>query len=389
MGRAGFYLPLGQPDGDTAPASARLGRVSEADDSTLMAWANDAVGEHWPSASFSRADLLRGDLSTRRFWRLLVNSGSAESAPPQTAILVDLGPDDLPPYARALGLLQEPLPEPPWINLHRYLSSIGVAVPKLFASSLKHRALLVEDVGALSLRDAVARAPQSAADLFRLAIDELLKIHVDGTRRIHHRCFASSVNYDRRLFVWELSQFVEITLLAIAPGCDRAAIFAELDDLAEELGRFPRVLSHRDYHAQNLYIQRGPTIRVIDFQDALMAPSAQDLAVLLTTRDTGEIIHHALEQRLLDYYYAGLARRQAVNQAPNDFARSYRLAVLQHALKMAGRFMMFERDGKRGYAQYVPRALGQARRILAHARTDFPHLSTALGAATGDTRHPQ
>jgi N-acetylmuramate 1-kinase len=363
--------------------------VSDADDSALMAWASEAITEQWPGATLARADLLRGDLSTRRFWRLTLNSASSSSAPPPTTILVDLGPDDLPPYARALGLLQEPLPEPPWINLHRYLSSIGVAVPKLFASTLKHRALIVEDVGALSLRDALARSPHSAADLFRLALDELLKIHVEGTRRIHHRCFASSVNYDRRLFVWELSQFVEITLPEIAPGCDRAAIYAELDELAEELGRFPRVLSHRDYHAQNLYMQRGPVIRVIDFQDALMAPSAQDLAVLLTTRDTGEIVHHTLEQRLLDYYYAGLARRQAVNLAPVDFARSYRLAVLQHALKMAGRFMMFERDGKQGYVQYVPHALGQARRILAHARTAFPHLSTALGANPGESHLPK
>jgi N-acetylmuramate 1-kinase len=362
--------------------------VSDADDSALITWANGAIAEHWPGASLARADLLRGDLSTRRFWRLLLDAGSANSAPPRTAILVDLGPDDLPGYARALGLLQEPLPEPPWINLHRYLSSIGVAVPRLFANSLKHRGLLVEDVGKVSLRDAITRTPHATADLFRLAIDELLKIHVDGTRRIHHRCFASSVNYDRRLFVWELSQFVEITL-QIAAGFDRPAIYAELDDLAERLDRYPRVLSHRDYHAQNLYVQRGPVIRVIDFQDALMAPSAQDLAVLLTTRDTGDIVHHALEQRLLDYYYAGLARRQAVSFAPNDFACSFRLAVLQHALKMAGRFMMFERDGKHGYAQYVPNALGQARRILAHARTDFPNLATALGATTGETRHLQ
>ncbi len=354
-----------------------------------MAWARDAVAEQWPGSSLISAELLRGDLSTRRFWRLAISPEAAASAAPLSAILVDLGPDDLPPYARALGLLLEPLPEPPWINLHRYLSSISVAVPKLFATSTKHRALLVEDVGEVSLRDAVARSPHSAADLFRLAIDELLKIHVEGTRRIHHRCFASSVNYDRRLFVWELSQFVEITLPEIAPRSDRAAIYAELDELAEGLDRFPRVLSHRDYHGQNLYLQHGPKIRVIDFQDALMAPSAQDLAVLLTTRDTGEIVHHALEQRLLDYYYAGLARRQAVNLAPNDFARSYRLAVLQHALKMAGRFRMFERDGKLGYAQYVPHALGQARRILAHARTVFPHLSDALGAATGETHLPQ
>ena len=50
--------------------------------------------------------------------------------------------------------------------------------------------------------------------------------------------------------------------------------------LAARLDRFPRVFSHRDYHRENLFIQDGPRIRIIDFQDALMAPAAQDLAVL-------------------------------------------------------------------------------------------------------------
>lgn len=279
--------------------------------------------------------------------------------------------------------MHDPPPEPPWINVHRFLSSIGVAVPDLYDHSLKHRALLVEDVGELSLFASCRSSPSNTNDLFRLAVDELLKIHVEGTRRIHHRCFASSINYDRKLFIWELTEFVEITLPEIAPGCDRAAVYAELDDLAERLDRYPRVLSHRDYHGQNLYLQTGPRLRVIDFQDALMAPGAHDLAVLLTTRDTGEIVSHILERRLLDYYYAGLARRQAVNIGMDDFFMSYRLSVIQHALKMSGRFMMFERDGKHGYAQFVPHTLGEARRMLADMHAMFPQLCAALGMGSG------
>ncbi len=40
-----------------------------------------------------------------------------------------------------------------------------------------------------------------------------------------------------------------------------------------------------------------------------MAPAAQDLAVLLTTRDTGDLISPAMEERLLDFYFTGLLRR--------------------------------------------------------------------------------
>jgi len=356
--------------------------VSEAEDRDRMTWAGEAIAMRWPGAVVACTDLLRGDLSTRRFWRLHITPGARDGEqPPSSAILIDLGPDDLPGYARALRLLQEPLPEPPWVNLHRFLSSIGVAVPALYAHSNPHRALIVEDVGMLSVFDSCRQTPSNATDLFRLAIDELLKIHVDGTKRLHHRCFAASINYDRKLFIWELSQFVELTLPEISPGCDRAAVYAELDDLAERLDRYPRVLSHRDYHGQNLYVQDGPRLRVIDFQDALMAPGAHDLAVLLTTRDTGEIVSQNLERRLLDYYYAGLARRQAVSIGIDDFFMSYRYCVIQHALKMAGRFMMFERDGKHGYARYVPYALDEARRMLADMHPIFPQLCAALGVA--------
>jgi aminoglycoside/choline kinase family phosphotransferase len=138
------------------------------------------------------------------------------------------------------------------------------------------------------------------------------------------------------------------------------------------------VLSHRDYHRENLYMQDGPRLRVIDFQDALMAPAAQDLAVLLTTRDTDEVVTPAIERRILDFYYAGLARRGVNTLEAAEFMTSYRLCVLQHALKMIGRFEMFERNGKTGYRAFVPHALAQARRMLAEMRPDFPKLSAAL-----------
>ena len=61
-----------------------------------------------------------------------------------------------------------------------------------------------------------------------------------------------------------------------------------------------------------------------------------------------------------------------------EFLQSYRLCVLQHALKMIGRFLDFDRAGKSGYAQYVPYVLEQARRMLAELGGDFPRLGAAL-----------
>jgi aminoglycoside/choline kinase family phosphotransferase len=347
------------------------------DSGAFQAWADAAIAKRWPGARLDQITALRGDLSTRRFWRVAI-AARPETPAPATAILVDLGPDDLPRYVRVLNLLPTPVTEPPWINLHRFLTSIGAPVAALYDADPARRAMLVEDVGEISLLDAVRHPDADAADLFRLAASELIRFHVDGTAQIDSRCVAHEIAYTGRLFEWELNEFVEVGLEAVAPGADISPITPELATLAARLDRFPRVFSHRDYHRENLYIQDGPRIRIIDFQDALMAVAAQDLAVLLTTRDTDEVITPAIERRILDFYCAGLARHSAAGLDPEEFMLSYRLCVLQHALKMIGRFEMFERNGKTGYRRYIPHVLGQARRMLAEIRADFPKLSAAL-----------
>jgi N-acetylmuramate 1-kinase len=300
--------------------------------------------------------------------------------PPPTAIAIDLGPDDLPLYARALNLITEPLAEPPWINVQRFLASIGAAVPEIFAADVKARMLLVEDVGEMPLFEAALQG--DGGDLYRLAAAELLILHINGTRRIDGRCIASRIAYDERLFRWELSQFVEYGIGELSATSDAAAIAPELDDLAARLGRYPRVLSHRDYHGHNLFLQYAggtPRLRVIDFQDALMAPAAQDLAVLLTTRDTARVITPTIEQRMLEFYFAAQIRRGTpMALSLEQFIESYRLCVVQHALKVIGRFIWLERNGKSGYAAYIPYAIDQARRVLS-GRSDFVNLRSALG----------
>ncbi|HVA81527.1 MAG TPA: phosphotransferase [Candidatus Binataceae bacterium] len=348
-----------------------------------LRWAREAAARQWPGAEVTRIDLLRGDASTRRYWRVYLARGGQSA--PASAIVVDLGPDDLPRYARVLGLVSEPLAEPPWINLHRFLTELGLPVPALYAFAPALRAMLVEDAGEVALFDILRARGAGTAELLRAAVELLFVLHVEGTRRIDARCLAGQINYDARLFRWELKEFLELGCARVAPGADAAALAPELDALAHALGEFPRVLSHRDYHGGNLHVQyRGgrPILRVIDFQDALMAPAAQDLAVLLTTRDAGSLIAPALEDKLLDFYYTGLVRRGAADLSAADFRLSYQLCVLQHALKMIGRFILFEREGKPGYTAFLPHLIAQARRILDGPELrSYPRLAAALRAA--------
>jgi hypothetical protein len=349
-----------------------------ANDDRIAEWTRRAIEERWRGARIGDLVALRGDVSTRRFWRVTV--GNSSSAPP-SAIVIDLGPEDLPLYARALKMYPSPLPEPPWINLHRYLTALGAPVPALYHWSAPNRMLMVEDVGCLSLFEAARTEPAKAADLYRDAVRELMRLHVDGTARVDRDCMAFEVAYDERLFAWEMNRFVEFGLAEAAPGTDGRTIEGDLASLARELGGFPRVFSHRDFHGNNLFLQgaiASPKTRIIDFQDALMAPAAQDLAVLLTTRNTGELISPATEGRLLDFYFAGLIRRSITSMSREDFLRSYAMCVLQHALKCIGLFVSLEREGKHEYAAYTPHAIAQARRMLARLAPDLPQLRLAF-----------
>jgi N-acetylmuramate 1-kinase len=341
-------------------------------------WIAAAAARLWPDATLTTVAPLRGDASARRFWR-----ASLDAAPPTpiSAIAIDLGPDDVPLYAHALKLLPERMPEPPWLNVHRFLVKIGAAVPEIYAADTAARMLLVEDVGSSPLFEEATLG--DAGDLYRLAVDELLIFHTSGTEQLDDDCMAGQIAYDGRLFRWELEQFLEAGLGPLRLFNNRSMVDRELDDIAGRLDRLPRVFSHRDYHGYNLFIQRGerdqPRLRVIDFQDALMAPAAQDLAVLLTTRDAARVITPRIERRLLDYYYAALIRRDVKRLPFEEFRESYRLCVLQHALKVIGRFTVLEHQGKSGYREYIPFALRQARRML--LADDFPNLRAILAAS--------
>ncbi len=360
-----------------APATARIPVGMNEADRNATAWAAAAIAHQWRRATVGAVAALKGDASTRRFWRVAL--GSRPRRAPATAIVVALGPDDLPPYAKALGMYSGRRAEPPWISVHRFLKSLGAPVPEVYGWSPGERMLLVEDVGATPLFAAARANPSQAADLYREAVRELLRLHAEGTARRDSRCVAFEAAYDERLFAWELGEFARYGLAAVAPEAGADQLGAELADLAARLGRLPRVFSHRDYHGNNLFLQDGERIRILDFQDALMAPAAQDLAVLLTTRDTSELISAAAERRLLDFYFTGLLRRGAPSLGQKDFLESYRLCVLQHALKCIGRFVHLEREGRPDYAPYVAPALAQARRMLAELEGEFPRLGQALG----------
>jgi N-acetylmuramate 1-kinase len=284
---------------------------------------------------------LSGDASTRRYFRLVDG--------PTSAVLA-LYPEPFDPKELSFVVVRDLMAE--W----------GLPVPRILDHDGARGILLLEDLGDVTLQDALGEASAAEREAFYAqAMEQVARLQREAERAPRWAaCF--QVAFDTEKLEWELQYFLKHFLeghrkVALAAE-DRAAISALLHALAAEIASWPRVLCHRDYHSRNLMVQ-GRTLCWIDFQDARMGPATYDLASLL--RDAyvelgEEFIASAAEQ----------FRRSAIPEEPREvFARRFDLMCLQRNLKALGTFgYMDVVRGNRVYVQYIPRTLAHSRRNL-------------------------
>lgn len=342
----------------------------------------NAVADKWgEGARIAQSTDLAGDASSRSYARLSL-SGAGPNVP-RSAVVMLLAGSGLALSSDELAVLDAPPTELPYLNVHYFLEPLGVHVPEVYVDGVQDGFLLLEDVGDLALRDAVdGCSPAEVEAWYRRAIDQLLVIQIAGTRARSDTCIAFKQRFDKRLFLWEFEHFVEWGLNrgeADSLPSDRSEALRTLfDDVSSRLADAPAVLNHRDYHSWNLFVQpeAGNAVRVIDFQDALLAPAAYDLATLLNDRDTPAVVTPDLETALVRYYHDAWNRQADTPRAYADVWDEYNLCLLQKACKVVGRFYYLELEkGKAGYLRYVPPTLATVRRVLARL-PDTPDIET-------------
>jgi aminoglycoside/choline kinase family phosphotransferase len=308
---------------------------------------------------------LAGDASTRRYARLRLEGPGA----PPSVVAMLLADRGIALSSEELAVLQQPPAELPYLNVHRFLSRLGVAVPELYADASERGVLLLEDIGDVALWDAVQGQPTPIVQrLYERAIDQLLLIQIEGTRRHDPGCIAFQQAFDERLYTWEFEHFIEYgierRLGRTLPADDAALLRRHFSVMARRLDGAPRYLNHRDFHSWNLFVQDG-AIRVIDFQDALLAAAPYDLATLLGDRDTPQVVRPEVEAALLDYFRQRWTVLAGEEVDPRAFEDVYFLCALQKALKVVGRFYFLDIEKRKpGYLRYIPSTVRQIDRIL-------------------------
>jgi N-acetylmuramate 1-kinase len=325
-----------------------------------------------PDARVVAATPLHGDASSRRYVRLVL-----ERAPVATAVAMVMGADRFGTGSDELGGTGGSA-ELPFVEVGRWLAAHGLRAPAVHADRARDDAcLLLEDVGDTTLWAAAAADPSRARELFRRAVDLLVRLQVAGARPIAP-CVAFGRRFDAELARAELAHYVDhgietrhgVTLSA----AERTALLARLEPLVAPFRDGPFALSHRDYMAWNVHVLDDELV-LIDFQDALVAPDAFDLAQLLTDRTTSTIVDGALEAELVARFADG--RAAAGFPLAAGFGDRYRRCALQHVFKVIGRFHFLEVvKRKPGYLAYLPAVYEVGRRML----RALPELAPALPA---------
>jgi aminoglycoside/choline kinase family phosphotransferase len=269
------------------------------------------------SLGFAPRDIvpLAGDASQRRFFRVVL-AGHA-------TIVAALYPLDAADQAQRDCAIQA------------WAAARGLPVPHLLGIS--GIVTVAEDVGDTDLERALA----TGTDVMPPALDALEAFQRCGWQGL------ATPPFDAAFFRRELALFERAAWTAGRSDPESAAF---LDALAERVARHPFRLLHRDFHANNLFLDRG-NVRTVDFQDMRAGPDTYDLVSLLRERAGGELIGER---------EAWMSRAAARFAWPVGWERRASECAAQRGLKVIGTFLRLAAEGRTGYLAWLAGAADHA-----------------------------
>ena len=259
--------------------------------------------------------------------------------------------------------------EYPFLSVLNHFQRSEIHVPTVKAKSPHEGLVLLEDLGDLTLERKFweNQTQDPSLPFYKMAMDELIKIHYASTLDRKNDCTAFHVEFDVAKLLWEmnyarkhlLEQFCHLDLTVQ----EQKLLDQTFLSICEELHQEPKFIAHRDYHSRNLMLKHGK-MRVIDFQDARLGSIQYDLVSLL--KDSYVDLNSEMAEQLLAYY---LDQRAEIKGLPriqrSKFQRTYEIQSIQRCFKACGSFASFynTRTDTR-YLKYLSGTLKRVRQSL-------------------------
>ena len=251
----------------------------------------------------------------------------------------------------------------PFIAVDRYLRGIGLSAPEIYEADQEQGILLVEDLGNEGVID-TARKP--IAERYHEAVLCLAEYHQLPIVRdlpIDDHSVHQVPAFDKAALLYEVELLLDWHIPwkrngEQATAAEREEYLSIWSGLIDEVLSGETHLVMRDYHSPNLlWLPEREGFRkigMIDFQDAIIGPSAYDVVSLV--QDARVTVERPLMDDLMETY---MQAREA--SGPFDrkaFLKNWSIMSAQRACRLNGLWVrLLKRDNLPNYMQHMPRTL--------------------------------
>lgn len=241
------------------------------------------------------------------------------------------------------------------------LRARGLTAPEIVAADLDDGLVLLEDFGREGVLDGSGRPIR---ERYAATIDALAALHrhpVPGPLPLPDGTRYTIPPFDRAAMSVEVEQLIDWYVPwrtgAAMPDDRRDEFRSHWSQLIDRAQAVERNVLLRDVHSPNLFwrpmLRDEARIGLIDFQDAMIGPTAYDVASLV--QDARVTVEPMLADALVQRYVAA-RRAERKGFDAEDFDAALAIMAAQRVTKILGIFVRLKRrDGKPGYLAHIPR----------------------------------
>ena len=317
---------------------------------------------------------LFGQASGRLYYRVTLPSHFS----PSSYVIMQYPPESLQKSDEASH--STTIKEMPFINIHRYLHQQGIAVPEILAHDAQHGLMLLEDLGDLSLENAIlASTPELKKFYYCQVIETLVKIQIITHQNPQPQCLAFQREFDQTLLNWEFDHFLEYGIEdrkhCVVKEQDKKTFHTITREISAKIAKQPQGFVHRDFQSRNIMIHQM-NFYLIDFQDALQGPILYDLVGLL--RDSYIEFTPAEIDFFLSHYQKNLTADHPYFNRRDFLKEDFYTLALQRKLKDTGRFQFIDTvKNNPSFLKHVPLSLQYVKESF-HALPCYAALQTMI-----------
>jgi N-acetylmuramate 1-kinase len=253
-----------------------------------------------------------------------------------------------------------------YVTIASFLSEHRIGVPEIYFHDADEGLIWLEDLGERDLYSYRDESWLVRRAFYESALDQIATLHALSESVCIEMKQHLPAEFNSELYLWEQNYFFENCLGRYfkidEPTLGQLASLPALQEIADRLASFPRVLVHRDFQSQNIII-RNTQAYLIDFQGMRPGLCEYDLASLLYDPyvDLPES-----ERAELTAYYRGrqLEKGVAIN---GDFDLKLRFCAMQRLMQALGAYAFLGLvKGHNRFLPHIPKALRSLRTIVAN-----------------------